>query len=245
MVHVFECTRQVGCAWLCERKRLARRIISPSELGARDSKTHDQSRGQGLFGTADGVPDWGPYADNVVGAEVGSVVYDVVEVRLGPHKDISVYVVADAAANIHQEMVAAGVAGTEIDAVAGRLVTIEASGLPADAAHEVGADLLAQAGLVHAVEVKQDGAEGYAKSRVISSARFPGSLKIEADVFVKDDVSADTWVQASLFGYHTTTYTARGRPRRQDRTEAEHGVSLLRVGEGAEQEKRTEWCEYG
>ena len=67
----------------------------------------------------------------------------MVEVRLGPHKEISAYVVADAASNVHQEVIAAGVAGSEIDAVAGRLETIEASGLPADAAHEVGADLLA------------------------------------------------------------------------------------------------------
>jgi hypothetical protein len=134
----------------------------------------------------------------------------VIEVSLGPDKDVSPYVVADAAANIDQKVVAAGVAGAEIDAVAGWLVTVEAGALPADASHEIDAHLLAQVGLVHAVEVKKDGAEGYAKPGVISLSRSPRSLKVEADSFAEDDVPADAGVQASLFGYHTTVGAARG-----------------------------------
>jgi len=158
----------------------------------------------------DGVPDGGAYSNHVIRTEVGGIIYDVIEVSLGPDKDVSPYVVADAAANIDQKVVAAGVAGAEKDAVASGLVTIEACALPADASHEIDAYLLAQVGLVHAVEVKKDGAEGYAKPGVISLSRSPRSLKVEADAFVEDDVRADAWVQASLFGYHTTVCAARG-----------------------------------
>ena len=150
-------------------------------------------------------------------------------------------VVADATANVDQKVIAAAIAGAEINAIAGRLVTIEASALPSDAAHEIEAGLRAQLRLVHAIQGKQDRAEGNAKSGVISLASLPGSLKIEADALVEDDISADAWVEATLFGYEATTpgYGARGRPRGHDRAASEHGISLLRLGETGQTEEST------
>ena len=169
----------------------------------------------------------------------------MVEVSLGADKNVPPHVVADAAANVYQEVVAAGVAGAEVDAVAGRLETIETSGLPPDAAHEIKAGPLAHAWLVQAVEREQNGAEGDTKSRVVSLSPSPCRLKVEADPFVEDYVAADARIQASLFGHKTGTGNegARGRPRGQERSEAKHGICLLRPGEASQQKGRSECCE--
>ena len=61
-------------------------------------------------------------------------------------------VVADTSAHINQEVIGTGVARAEIDAVAGRLIAVEASTLPSDAAEQISASFLAKARLKDAIE---------------------------------------------------------------------------------------------
>jgi len=173
-----------------------------------------------LLGT-DGISDGGPHANDVVATEFVGVIQDVVEVGLRAEKKVSPYVVADAAANIDQEVVAAGVivAGETVGAIR----QIESSGLPTDAGHEVRADFLADARLVHAVEIKQNRAERLTTGSAISSLTpFPTTLKGEADAFVEYDIRAHAGIKASLFGTDARGRVAR--PRRHNGAAAEHGI---------------------
>jgi len=98
-------------------------------------------------------------------------------------------------------VVAADVAGSKVNATAGRLVAIEAGALPADTAQQINPGLLAQTRLVHAIEAEQEGAEGLATRPAIGAlASFPSGVKLKAGTFVEDDVGADRRVKASLFG---------------------------------------------
>src|SRR6266446_5862277 len=189
---------------------------------------------------ADGVADRGPCAKHVVVAEDVSVVIDVVVVNLGTNKNVSPDVVADAAADIRQEVTTANeiVAGKTVRAVG----QIKTSTLPADASHEVQADLLAHLGLVHDVEIRKDGTIGLsAGSAVRSLAPSPGSLKVEADAPVEDYVGTETWVEASLFWTEASGCVARSR--RQESVAAEHGVPLLRRGKLGEEQEGEHRCE--
>jgi len=205
----------------------------------KDTKPDDHTRCQTLVGT-DGVPDRSSCAKHVVVAEDVGVVVDVVEVNLGADKEVSPDVVADTAADIHQEVTGAH----KILAAksAGTIRQIEASALPANAGHEIRADLLAQFGLVHGVEVRDDGTIGLsARSAVGSLARSPCSLEVEADALVEDYVGADTGVEASFFRTKASIWVARSG--RRENVAAEHGVPLLgrgKLGEEQEGEKRCE-----
>src|SRR5579863_7583788 len=78
----------------------------------------------------DGIPDRGSHAKQAGVAEDVGVIQDVVVVNLRTDKDVPPHVVADASADVYQEVVAAGVAGPEIEAIAVLLETVEASALP-------------------------------------------------------------------------------------------------------------------
>ncbi len=104
------------------------------------------------------------------------------------------------------------------------------------------ADLLAEVGLVHGVEVHDDGTIGLTFE--ISLAGPPRGFKVEADAFVKDDVGADTGVQAAFFVQETfPEYAARVGPGRKDSAEAEHDVTLLGRGKLGEEQDGENGCE--
>src|ERR1700678_1297542 len=108
----------------------------------------------GLLATTDGVADGCAYAKDFIAAEDVGVVDDVIVVNLRAHENVVPHVVTDAAAKMHQEVVLAGeiVAGVAVGAIG----QIEARALPADAAQEIRAELLAQVGLIIQVEVRGD-----------------------------------------------------------------------------------------
>src|SRR5882724_7435582 len=112
---------------------------------------------QYLFWTANRVSDRGSNSNHVAIVKDVGIVKNVVEVRLGPEKHVAPHVVAEASANMHQKVIVADVAGVEINAAHGVGELIEPGALPADPTHQVGAEFLAQSGLVHAVEVKKEG----------------------------------------------------------------------------------------
>ena len=134
------------------------------------------------------------------------------------------HVVTDAAAEVHLKVVAARVIVAR--ETAGAIREIEASALASDAAKEIKTDLLAKAGLVHGVEVVQDGTKGLtARSAVCSLGSLPGRLKVEADALVEDDIRADGWVEASFFGAEAGTEAAGSGGHH--RAAAERNVALL------------------
>jgi hypothetical protein len=195
-----------------------------------------------IVGTADGKSDRRAYTNHVVIAEVVGVIHDVIVVNLGAHKDSSPHVVTDAASDVYQEVVAGCETGVEIDAVGRVGETVEASTLQTDAGHKIETDFLIQAGLIHSVEVGQDGTEGLsARSSVRSLAAFPRGLKAEADAFFENDVGADAGIKASLFGA-TRSYGA-SRFRRQEGAAAEHHVSLLGRSELGDAQEGENWSE--
>jgi len=161
----------------------------------------------------------------------------VVVVNVRADKEVSPHVVADAAAKVHQEAVVAGeiVASEAVGAIG----QIEASALHADATHEIKADLLAQLGLVHGVEVRDDGT--IRLTEVISLRPPPSSLKAESDAFAEDDVGANTGVKATLFGTEAGCWAAR--PRRYERATAEHSIPLLGGGKLGEEQDCKNGCE--
>ncbi len=194
---------------------------------------------EGLIGpAANGVSDRSSHSNDAVIAEVGGIVEDVVVVNLWADKYVIPHVVAQAATNVYEEVVAATETGTKVEAACGVYQSVEARALPPDAAHEIGAELFAQLGLVHAVKVQNDGAERLAAgATVFSLAGFPGGLEVKAQTIVEDDIGAYIWVQAPGFGYEASkavTWVARRRSYPDDRAKAEHGIALLCLGETGE-----------
>jgi hypothetical protein len=180
---------------------------------------------EGLVWT-DGVADRGSNPDDIVRSEVGGVVVDHVVVRFGADEDVAPDVVTDAAADIDQEMVGTDVVGAAYK-VAPVGTTVEASALPTDSSHQVKTCLLAEPGLVHAVEVKQDRAEGYTTWPAVGCLpSSPRGVKAQTDTFVEDYVETNIGIQPPLFGATGVEVTRRSSGRHQ-RTETEHGIGLL------------------
>jgi len=153
---------------------------------------------------------------------------------------VSPDVVAHAAADIDQEAMVAGEAGAEVNAIAGVVVSVESGALPADAGHEIEANLFGYVGLVHGVEVGNDGAVGLAtSSAVVSGGTSPRGLKVEANALVEDDVGADAGVKAPLLG--TACKIGARSTRGQNRAASKHGVRLLGGGKLGQEED----CENG
>jgi hypothetical protein len=185
----------------------------------------------------DGVSDRRSGAEDIPRVEV-VIVVDLVVVNLGTNEEVSPNVVADASADVHQEMVAAD------ERIAGKAVgaerKIEPGVLPAESRHQVGADLFAQARLVHGVEVKQDGTVGlvleadYAVSRIDSLAGPPRNFAVKADPVFHDHVGAEARVESALFRLGSSQRGA-ARGGRHQGSEPEHGVELLGLGEAAEE----------
>src|SRR5208282_2492407 len=141
---------------------------------------------------------------------------------------------------MHQEVIVAGVAGVEIDAAGSVLEAVEASGLPTDASQEVGADFLSDAGLVQAVEIKQDWAIVLA-GVVHALLGSPIGLNIEADAAVEDHVPADGGVQATLFrpdAIHVQSERTGSRRWSHERAKPKHGITLLGRGQVREGKER-------
>lgn len=160
----------------------------------------------------------------------------MIVVNLGTDEDMIPDVVADAPTNVHQKVMAANKAGAEIYAAGCGSVTVEASTLPSDASHQIQADLLADLGLIHSIEVGNYGTKRLpARTTVRSLARFPSRLKAETDAFVEDDIGTDAGIQAPLLGTEAGIYVARSGGH--DRAETEHGIALLGGGKLGEQQE--------
>lgn len=197
----------------------------------------------GLFWSTDGVADGGANAKQTVGREVIGVVQDVVVMDLRTHKDMSPHVVTNSGTHIDEEMVAADkiVAGETVGAIR----HIEAGALPADATHQIQADLLADAGLIQAVEVSENGAKGLsARSAVRALAAFPGSFKVESYALVEDHVGADGGIKASLFraDEEAGTIDVAGSGGHECAS-AEHRIALLSRGELGQEQESQKRCE--
>jgi len=185
---------------------------------------------QRLLWTPDGISDRRSHVNDAVGVEVGGVIEDVVVADLGADKGVVPHVVLEAAAKVHQEVVAAGEARAEVYATGAAVVTVVADALPADAAEKIDCHPFPYSRRVHGIEVQEDGAKRLtAGPAVISLGRLPGGVKAETNTPVENDIGADVWVQASLF--RTEAGSAVARSRRQERAEAEHGIPLLGLGE--------------
>ncbi len=150
--------------------------------------------------------------------------------RLGADENVAPNVVADTAANVDQEVVAAAIAGAKIHAIAGRLISIKAGALPTDARHQISSDLLTQTGLVDAIEVEEDRAIRLTKSSEVTLSTSPRGVESNTETLVKDYVGADVGVQTSLFRANQIDKARRaaiGGPGRHDGSESKHGVPLL------------------
>ena len=149
-----------------------------------------------LVGT-EGVADRCAEADQVVGMELG-VVLDVIVANLGTDKNVTPNVVADAAAKIFHEMIAAGVVDAAGDITRGR--QIESSAGNADSGNQVEAQFLAQTRLEKRVDVGQDGAVGLIAVVVcLSRPERCFGAKAQAPVAEANQVAADVDVAAAMF----------------------------------------------
>src|SRR3954471_15008359 len=143
----------------------------------------------------DSVSDGSSDMDKVAGSEIRVIVEDLVVANLRANEDVSPDVVADPRPQIHEEMLGALIAGAKIDAVAGRRVAVEASGLPANATHQVKTGFLAELGLVNPIDVEQDGTERLsAAAAVLPLACLPSGIEPEAEAVVQDHVAAKVHV---------------------------------------------------
>lgn len=199
-----------------------------------------------LVGTADSVSDRGADADYVVRTEEIAVVENVVIVRLGTNEDISPDVIPDAASEMHQKVIRAGIAGAKRVAVIRGLVAVKAGRLPANAAEQIGPDFLADAGLVNAVEGKLNGPVRLPQAAKVAE-RSPGCIKACAQTLVKDHIAADVGIKATSLRTSKVSGvdTASSCPRRQHGAKTDHGITLLSRGEINKNKKRQNGREEG
>jgi len=145
-------------------------------------------------------------------------------------------VVADAATNVDQEVIAADVVGAA-EIAAGVIRAVEAGALPADTAHEVNSRLFTEAWLVDAIEIEQERPVRKSFAAIVALTASPHSVKSETHSSVENHVGADVGIQAAFF----RTDEGDGRRRRTTRSsgrhegpETEHGISLLGGTEAGE-----------
>ncbi len=154
----------------------------------------------GLFGT-DGISERTANAEYAAGIEL-DIVLNVVVVNLWADKDVVPNVVADAAAEVFHEVVAAGVVDTPAAEVAAGdyLRDVEACAGDTDAAHKIKPNFLAQTRLKEPVEVGQDGAVVFVFSGIVSLAGSPRGFNVKAKAALEaNDVTADADIGATLF----------------------------------------------
>jgi len=96
-----------------------------------------------------------------------------------------------------------------------------------DKAEEIDADPFSYPRRILGVKVRDDGAIGLTGGWVSALARPPGGLPVEANALVEDDVGTDAGIKAAFFRTHRCV----ARSRRHERAEAEHGISLLGLGQ--------------
>lgn len=160
---------------------------------------------------AEGVADGRADAEHVVGVEL-DIVMDVVVVNLGANENLSPDIVANTAAKMFHEVIAAGVVdatgsvarGGQVESVAG----------DADAGEKVQAKLIAQAWLEERIHVRED----RAKLLITGIVRLMDSksgFNIQAKAFVAKahEVSADIHVGAALFRWWLEVQDSNGRSR--------------------------------
>ena len=153
----------------------------------------------GLFGT-DGVPDRGSDAKHVGITEL-ILIHDVVVMRFWTEEDMVPEVITDTAAHVDEEVIVADVARAKVKAIGSVDESIEASGLPPNAAHQVCAELLVESGLEDAVEIEKDRTVGLsAGPAVLTTTSPPCGFEVKADAAVEDDVRTDAGIKTTFFG---------------------------------------------
>ena len=204
----------------------------------------------------DGIADRGTNTKNVVCVELG-IVLDVVVVDLRADENIGEAVpdiVANAAAKVFHEVIAAGVEGASPSRnAAGRNERAGKTGSGhADAGKDVETKLLADAGLIERVDVSEEGTVGFIDVRVVRPLVSPGDLRVKAETVLElDEVAADAEVSTTLFRGWLKGDRGIARGRGHQGTAAKQDIALLGRGEVAGEKKQTggseqsEFFQYG
>lgn len=189
----------------------------------------------------EGVAHGGTGAKHVIGVEP-EIVLDVVVVNLGADEDASPNAVANASAEMLQEVSTAGVVnasravagGDEVEAIAGN----------AEAAHKVEADFFAQLRLEEQVGVGEDGPVSLV-AEVVSLPIPPGTFDIDAEAMPRtDDIQAEADVGAVFFLRRLEGREIPLAGGGQKGGAADHDVHLLLSrSEAGKQKNRTHGCE--
>lgn len=170
------------------------------------------SIGPGRLLWTDSVSDRSSDADDVVGSEIVAIIHDVKEAGFGANEHVSPDVVADAGADIDEEVIRTRVAGIEVNATGGVLVCIKTGALPSDSAEQIKTGLLAQPRLINPVKREEQGPirlTAWSAERTLAS--FPVDIKCCAKSSLEDNVPAEVQVCPALFranGIATGTETA-------------------------------------
>ena len=177
--------------------QLGNRILTKNGEWLRTKNSKHRSRR--LLWT-DSVADRSSDADDVVRREVVAIIHDMKDANFGSKEHVSPDVVSDAAAYIDEEVIGTGVACAKVDAAAGGLVAIETGALPPDSAEQIDAGLLAEFRLKNAIEGEKQGPVRLtARTTKFPLASFPVHVESRAETILKNDVSAEVQVSATLF----------------------------------------------
>ena len=191
---------------------------------------------------ADRVPDRRSHADYVVRTESIRVADNIVVMHLRADEHGVPEVVAHPSARIDQEMVGAGIASAKVDATRIVCVPVEPGALPSNAAENVCAHLLADIGLVYAIEVEEKRPVGLAAALVVALSATPGGVKSRAQTLMEDHVPTEVYIQAALFRTDEVSViaviAATTVARRGDGSKTDHGIALLGGCETGKKQKR-------
>jgi hypothetical protein len=188
-----------------------------------------------------GVSEGSSRTENVAGVEV-TVVVDPVIVYFGADKDVSPHVVADAAADMHEPLIAVKASRATSRVIATRELTVEDYALASDAGHEVGAGFLTQAGREYYIEVVKNGT----KLLIAVIEPLPGSGRdfcVEADAILENDVSAEAGVVSALLRWWQISQGGSVVLGGESGAGAQGQVNLLGVGASGKQKNSTRGCD--
>jgi hypothetical protein len=233
-------------ARLAARRRSSREwqpavLTGLPELAVQDTP-RSLSQSKTLFWSADGVSDRGADSNRVVRVELVGVALDVVVVNFGSHEHVTPNIIAETAAEVFHEVVAAGVVDTSAaDVAAHYLVDVEACAADADTAKDVDAKFLSQTWLVKGVKVRENGAKRYpCSAAVVALVGPPGGSDVKAEALPGHDVAVDVNVAAAVLRWGEGGIAGGGR---QNGAAADHNIPLLGRGKLGEEQECTNGCE--
>lgn len=189
-----------------------------------------------LLGT-ERISERPPHAQHIVGVKF-NVIYDVVEVCLGPDKEMSPHPVADVASKINEKMIAvkSDAATCGETAIAGW--AIKKHPLAAHASHEIGIHSSHHVPRKYPVKV--------IKNRTIFLVTVVEHLFITssnfcavAEVILQNTIDAETRIEPALFRWRQISFGRIGVLGGEKNANAHGNVNLLRMGESCQKKYRT------